>query len=159
MWYGEINLRDISVKLFLNFDYFFQVFIILKKKNTQLSFLHCYHHGGMVGATFIAAKWLPGGPATMLGIINGIVHVVMYFYYFLTAFKPELKQSIWWKKHITQLQLLQFTVLFFHFLRAAFAEKCDFPTPFLWILLMQDIFFLALFGDFYRKVYMTKKTN
>lgn len=113
----------------------------------------------MVGATFIAAKWLPGGPGIMLGIINGIVHVVMYFYYFLTAFKPELKQSIWWKKHITQLQLLQFTVLFFHFTRAVFAEKCDFPTPILWILLMQDIFFLALFGDFYRKVYMTKKTN
>lgn len=30
----------------------------------------------------------------------------MYTYYFLTAFKPELKQSFWWKKHITQVQLV-----------------------------------------------------
>lgn len=30
----------------------------------------------------------------------------MYIYYFLTSFKPELKQSIWWKKHITQMQMV-----------------------------------------------------
>lgn len=47
-----------------------------------------------------------GSHATLLGILNAFVHVVMYGYYFLTSFKPELKQSIWWKKHITQLQLV-----------------------------------------------------
>lgn len=135
------------------------MFIILKKKNSQLSFLHCYHHGGMVVAGFIGSKWLPGGPLTMLGIINGFVHSIMYSYYFLTAFKPELKTSIWWKRYITQVQLAQFSFLFIHFLRATLAEDCDFPTAFLWVLLIQDIFFLALFGDFYRKVYMQKKSD
>lgn len=52
-----------------------------------------------------------GSHATLLGLINSWVHVVMYTYYFLTAFKPELKQSFWWKKHITQVQLVSVEII------------------------------------------------
>lgn len=82
------------------------VFFVLRKKTNQISFLHIYHHSGMVFGTYISCKFLTGSHATMLGLINSWVHVVMYTYYFLTAFKPELKQSFWWKKHITQIQLV-----------------------------------------------------
>lgn len=85
--------------------YIFQLFIILKKKNSHLSFLHCYHHFFMVLATYIAVRWVPGGHGLLLGLVNVYVHAFMYFYYFLTAFKLELKQSIW-KKHITQFQMV-----------------------------------------------------
>ena len=78
----------------------------MKKKNSQLTFLHCYHHFCMALGCYVAAKWLPGGHGLLLGMINLYVHGIMYFYYFLTSFKPELKQSIWWKKHITQFQLV-----------------------------------------------------
>lgn len=78
----------------------------MKKKNSQLTFLHCYHHFCMALGCYVAAKWLPGGHGLLLGMINLYVHGLMYFYYFLTSFKPELKQSIWWKKHITQVQLV-----------------------------------------------------
>lgn len=37
-----------------------QVFFVLRKKNNQISFLHVYHHGGMVFATFIFFKFLSG---------------------------------------------------------------------------------------------------
>ena len=84
------------------------LFIILKKNNAQLSFLHCYHHFLMAFSGYIAARWIPGGPLCLLGIINAFVHGVMYFYYFITAFKPDLKKSIWWKKYITQIQLVNF---------------------------------------------------
>lgn len=151
----------------LNYAYFLlkitdlldTLFIVLKKKSNQLSFLHCYHHGGMVLATYMSSKWLPGGPAIMLGVVNTLVHMVMYSYYFLTALKPELKKSLWWKKHITQIQLAQFLFLFVHFLRATLAEDCDYPQFFLIALLIQDIFFLALFSDFYIKVYLKKKSS
>lgn len=56
---------------------------------------------------YIAVRWLPGGHGCMLGLINCFVHAFMYSYYFLCAFKPELKKSIWWKKHITQIQLVR----------------------------------------------------
>uniref|UniRef100_A0A182PR35 Elongation of very long chain fatty acids protein n=1 Tax=Anopheles epiroticus TaxID=199890 RepID=A0A182PR35_9DIPT len=91
------------------------VFFVLRKKYNQITFLHTYHHAGMVAATYIFTKFLAGSHATLLGLINSFVHVIMYFYYFLTSFKPELKKSIWWKRHITQVQLIQFAILMLHF--------------------------------------------
>lgn len=81
----------------------------------------------------------------------------MYAYYFFTCFKPELKKSIWWKKHITQLQLLQFATLVIHFSRVCFADNCDYPLAVAWIVLIQNLFMLVLFSDFYWKVYLKKK--
>lgn len=89
-----------------HFNLIFQLFIILKKKNSHLTFLHCYHHFCMVVGIYAAARWVPGGHGILLGFVNLFVHAFMYFYYFLTAFKPELKKSIWWKKNITQFQLV-----------------------------------------------------
>lgn len=37
-----------------------QVFFVLRKKNNQISFLHVYHHAGMVLATYIYSKFLSG---------------------------------------------------------------------------------------------------
>lgn len=132
---------------------------MLKKKNSQMSFLHCYHHGGMALGCYVATKWLPGGHTTMLGIINTFVHSCMYFYYFLTAFKPELNKSMWWKKHITQIQLAQFSFLALHFLRGLLAKNCGYPMIFLWILFIQNSFMLTLFGDFYYKIYLKKEKS
>lgn len=49
---------------------------------------------------------LVGSHGTLLGVINAFVHVIMYSYYFLTSYRPELRDSLWWKKHITQIQLV-----------------------------------------------------
>lgn len=110
------NLRDGSWRIkdcyslwtkAIQFTFFFRkLFIVLKKKNSHLSFLYCYHHFYMVLGTHISAQWVPGGHGILLGSMNLLVHAFMYFYYFLTAFKPELKQSIWWKKHITLFQMM-----------------------------------------------------
>lgn len=40
--------------------HFMQVFFVLRKKNNQISFLHVYHHAGMVVATYIYSKFLSG---------------------------------------------------------------------------------------------------
>jgi len=85
---------------------------VLKKKNNQLSFLHCYHHCLMASTMYIAVRWVPGGSGTLLGIVNSFIHTCMYLYYFLTSFKPEMKQSLWWKKHITQLQMVSLQLTF-----------------------------------------------
>jgi hypothetical protein len=82
----------------------------------------------------------------------------MYFYYFLTSFKPEMKKSIWWKKYITQLQLLQFTFLCFHF-SIPLINGCDYPKAFLAVALLQNLFMMLLFGDFYYKTYIKKPTK
>lgn len=83
------------------------VFIVLKKKNSQLSTLHCYHHfmmASMVHRLFITAAG--GGPSMVCALINSFVHVCMYSYYLMTTFNPATKTSVW-KKRITQIQLVQ----------------------------------------------------
>jgi hypothetical protein len=64
-------------------------------------------------ATVTSASLLDaaGGHGTFLGIANSFVHAVMYCYYFVTATWPEYKQSLWWKKHITQLQMVYTTII------------------------------------------------
>lgn len=130
---------------------------MLKKNNKQLSFLHRYHHFFVLLGSYTFAKWAPGGLAAPLGIINTFVHCFMYLYYFLTAFKPELKKSIWWKRYITQLQILQFAILFLIYSRALLDKSCTYPKNLVLLLLTQVTFMLVMFSDFYIKVYIKDK--
>ncbi|XP_031626369.1 elongation of very long chain fatty acids protein AAEL008004-like [Contarinia nasturtii] len=132
------------------------VFFVLRKKNNQITFLHVYHHGGMVIATFIYFKFLSGSHGTLLGVINSYVHVIMYSYYLLTSYRPELKNSLWWKKHITQIQLIQFGVLVIHFLNPIFFFECQWPKAISLIGVIQNLFMFILFLDFYIKAYVRK---
>lgn len=47
-----------------------------------------------------------GGHGTFSNLINNFVHVVMYFYYMVAAMGPEYQKYLWWKKHLTTLQLV-----------------------------------------------------
>lgn len=135
------------------------VFFILRKKQNQVTFLHVYHHAGMVALCWHGAKYFPGGHSVFMGTINSFVHVVMYSYYFLTSWNAEYKKNIWWKKYITQLQLIQFFLIICHFGVLLFQSNCDFPKFSAALMIPQNLFMLILFGDFYRKAYMKKKVT
>ena len=53
---------------------------------------------------------MTGGHGTMLVTLNSIVHVIMYGYYLLTTWDDSYKQSIWWKKHVTQVQIVSLLI-------------------------------------------------
>ena len=76
------------------------VFLVLRKR--PVPFLHWYHHTTVLSFTWFA-MWALAGPGFMFAIMNSFVHVVMYFYYFVSGFgwRP------WWGKYITQLQMAQ----------------------------------------------------
>ncbi|XP_063920200.1 very long chain fatty acid elongase 7-like [Zophobas morio] len=136
------------------------VFFILRGKQNQVSFLHVYHHFGMIGLGWIGIRFVGGGHSIFLGLANTFVHSIMYFYYLLTVWKPEYKASIWWKKHITQLQLLQFIFFFFIYGQLLFKPDCQYPKIGPFIIVPQSLFMMVLFGDFYYKTYVkAQKVN
>ncbi|XP_052752181.1 elongation of very long chain fatty acids protein 7-like [Galleria mellonella] len=137
-------------------DLFDTVFFVMRKKFNQISFLHVYHHTGMVMLIWGAVTYFPGGHGTFVGVINSFVHVIMYGYYLLTVANPSLKGSLWWKKYITQLQILQFFCFIIHMGALVFIPNCEFPCWTAAIFLPQNVFMLVLFVDFYIKEYIKK---
>ncbi|XP_075983193.1 very long chain fatty acid elongase 5-like [Anticarsia gemmatalis] len=135
------------------------IFFVLRKKQNQVSFLHVYHHFGMVAVAWSIVKWVPGGHCTLLITLNCAVHTVMYTYYLLTAWDESYKQSIWWKKYVTQMQILQFSILLIHFIGLVMTPVCAFPRPPAYILLPQNVFMLLLFSDFYYRTYIKSKKH
>nr|FAA01268.1 TPA: elongation of very long chain fatty acids protein 10 [Ladona fulva] len=131
------------------------VFFILRKKFNQVTFLHVYHHTGMVMLAWGGTKFLPGGHGTFMGVLNTFVHIVMYAYYLITNIWPEKKKNIWWKKYITQMQMVQFALITGHSLQLLFRE-CQYPKFTVGILVPQNLFMLSLFADFYRRTYWRK---
>ncbi|XP_043267026.1 elongation of very long chain fatty acids protein AAEL008004-like [Venturia canescens] len=132
------------------------VFFVLRKKQNQVSFLHVYHHAGMVFGGWAAVKYLPGGHVTFLGLINSFVHVVMYTHYLVTSLKIG---KPWWKKYVTQLQLAQFILVLYHFAQLLWIPDCGFPKWPAAIFIPQNLFMIVLFSDFYYKTYIKKRPH
>ncbi|XP_022112529.1 elongation of very long chain fatty acids protein AAEL008004 isoform X1 [Pieris rapae] len=167
LWCQKINYHDNEVeRLIISrvWLYYFikivdlldTVFFILRKKFSQVSFLHVYHHLGMCFLGYIGTKYVPGGHGIMLGFINSAVHAVMYTYYLISITKPQWVQG-WWKKYITQLQILQFLLLILHFGHIIFEPSCGYPKWVAFVFLPHNVFILFLFSDFYIKEYILKK--
>ncbi|XKL63697.1 hypothetical protein PGB90_006061 [Kerria lacca] len=132
------------------------VFFVLRKKQSQVTFLHVYHHTLVFCFGWFVTKFYPGGHIAFFGTVNSFVHMVMYSYYLITSLHLLKNKSLWWKKYITQMQLIQFIVTGVHAVVALFSKDCNFPKYLIVIGLPQDIFMFTLFLDFYRKAYLQK---
>ncbi|XP_070557474.1 very long chain fatty acid elongase 4-like [Ptychodera flava] len=131
------------------------VFFILRKKNNQLSFLHVYHHSTMFLLWWIGVKWVPGGQSTIGASINCFVHIIMYFYYGLSACGPQFQKYLWWKKYLTILQLIQFFIGIAHAVQSLYFG-CDFPLWMHYALIGYATSFIVLFTNFYFHAYIRK---
>lgn len=96
-------------------DFLDTVFIIMHKKDKQLSFLHLYHHCTIFSIYWINANVNYQGNIWYTIVANGAVHTVMYAYYFVSmlkdnvpALKPILAAS---RPFITSMQLVQFVTM------------------------------------------------
>lgn len=135
------------------------VFFVLRRKLNQISFLHIYHHTGMVLLIWACITYLPGGHGTLIGVINSCVHVVMYSYYLMSVAFPSVKNTMWIKKLVTQLQIIQFFLCAVHMLNIVFRSDCEYPRWVAAVFLPQNIFMFILFIDFYIKAYIKKPTQ
>ncbi|CAD7083686.1 unnamed protein product [Hermetia illucens] len=128
------------------------VFFVLRKKDRQITFLHLYHHTVMPMISWGTTKYYPGGHGTLIGLINSFVHIVMYSYYLLSAMGPQIQKYLWWKKYITQMQMIQFCIAFLHSAQLLYTD-CGYPRWSVCFTLPNAIFFYMLFDDFAKKNY------
>ncbi|XP_064544198.1 very long chain fatty acid elongase F-like [Drosophila montana] len=123
--------RWLTYAYFLNkvLDLMDTVFFVLRKSYKQITTLHVYHHMMMVYTIYWTVRFYGvGGQYNTMGLCNSFVHTVMYFYYFISAMRPGLKGSLWWKKYITRIQIGQFIILFMQAtLVLLFNPSCQFP--------------------------------
>jgi elongation of very long chain fatty acids protein 4 len=79
------------------------IIMIVRGAHRQLTFLHVYHHVGTFLVWRFQLAYYPGGETYPPALLNSLVHVVMYYYYFQSTrgIQP------WWKMYLTRLQISQ----------------------------------------------------
>uniref|UniRef100_A0A1A9VLR3 Elongation of very long chain fatty acids protein n=1 Tax=Glossina austeni TaxID=7395 RepID=A0A1A9VLR3_GLOAU len=129
------------------------IFMILRKKNAQISFLHVYHHSIMICLSWYGIKYMEvREDFGIIVAINTAIHVIMYFYYFVAAMGPQYQKYLWWKMYITKVQIGQFWAVPLYVL-ASIMKGCEISKMYtFWVMVHASIFAL-LFVDFYRKAY------
>lgn len=161
------NNREILTKFYTNsWHYMFSkmldlidtIFFVLRKKQSHVSFLHVYHHMNMLITTWIFLRFIKGQQGALPGIVNSIIHVIMYSYYFLSALGPQMQKYLWWKKYLTRLQIIQFIAGIIYGL-CLFIYDCNFPRLFTIYMIFDVLLFLYLFLIFYKKTYSEKQKS
>ncbi|XP_011182288.1 elongation of very long chain fatty acids protein F [Zeugodacus cucurbitae] len=139
-------------------DYMETLFFILRKSFKQVTVLHVYHHIMMTSFVYvyITNQGVGGHGATVL-MLNALVHAVMYVYYLMSSINPELKKSLWWKKYITQMQIVQFVIDFVHQMwPVVVVRDCPIAKRWNFVFALQAVVMLYMFGNFYIKTYIRK---
>ena len=91
-------------------------------------------------------------------MFNALIHALMYSYYLLAALGPAFKRYLWWKQHLTSLQLVQFVVGFFRSLAVVTGVvNCGYPwqVSLLTVGVMALVF--VLFAEFYARAYFAPR--
>ncbi|KAL8182521.1 UNVERIFIED_CONTAM: Elongation of very long chain fatty acids protein 2 [Gekko kuhli] len=173
-WEGGYNLQcqnltsageaDIRVAKVLWWYYFSKViefadtiFFVLRKKNNQITFLHVYHHATMFNIWWCVMNWIPCGQSFFGPTLNSFIHVLMYSYYGLSVI-PSMRKYLWWKKYLTQAQLIQFLLTITHTLSAV-VKPCGFPFGCLVFQSSYMTTLVILFVNFYVKTYQKRPSR
>lgn len=135
------------------------VVFALRKKDNQITVLHVFHHSTMFPYGWLGLKYVGGGQTFFLCMLNSFVHTVMYGYYMLAAFGPFMQKYLWWKKYLTQLQLIQFFAVMTHSIVNIWAPDCAFPKAFSLSYLCYGMIITLFFLNFYISSYSQRKRD
>jgi len=126
---------------------FLDTFFIVIKKH-KLIFLHWYHHILTLLITWAGIKYGVGFQYMAL-ITNTFVHIMMYWYFFLTS---QGVKGIWWKPYLTIMQMIQFGMngcgitlwYYWHYRDGC----CGDDLTVFWVLFANITFLILFFNNF-----------
>ncbi|CAH1378638.1 unnamed protein product [Tenebrio molitor] len=131
------------------------IFFVLRKKPQQITYMHVHHHVGMAVTTWATAKYFPGGATGFIFFYNTLVHALMYGYYLMSSWNSA--KAIWWKKYLTQIQIVQQLFYDTMFTIHLFNANCNYSKGWLMFYLCNTFLMTYFFSAFYKKNYMSKK--
>lgn len=130
-------------------------FMVLEKKDAQLTFLHVWHHGSIVPLfAFYLDIGIGGGPVGALPFLNSLVHVFMYAHYLYKSLFPSGPAP--WKPLLTASQIghqvacMVYMTLNFYY---GYVSQGVFLAGMLWGLSI-----VMLFVSFFFKSYIKNKS-
>jgi len=137
-------------------DFADTIFMMLRGKWSQVTFLHVYHH-----ITIYLIYWLIlnagyDGDIYVTVVLNGSIHFVMYFYYLATTFNVSVPKPL--KMMVTNMQLIQFICMMTQALVLLFLD-CPYPVNITKMYLVYIMSMFLLFSNFKRKAYGKEKQN
>ena len=133
-------------------DFLDTVIFVLRKKQRQITFLHVFHHVIVVAGSWCSAVYGLTNLVVFTLCLNAVVHAIMYSYYFLSTLGPEVQKYLWWKKHLTKVQIVQFCVMLVH-LSVPVIKDCGYPGVIVYFWQASIFAILALFLNFYYRSY------
>uniref|UniRef100_A0A674D1G3 Elongation of very long chain fatty acids protein n=1 Tax=Salmo trutta TaxID=8032 RepID=A0A674D1G3_SALTR len=158
---GETDTKIINVLWWYYFskviEFMDTFFFILRKNNHQITFLHIYHHASMLNIWWFVMNWVPCGHSYFGASLNSFIHVLMYSYYGLSAV-PAIRPYLWWKKYITQGQLIQFFLTMYQTI-CAVIWPCGFPRGWLFFQIFYMASLIAFFSNFYIQTYKKHRVS
>ena len=153
----RFNLVSYHGYLFRYVDMCDTFFFVARKKYRNVNVLQLFHHAVMPIFGWMLVYWTPNGHESFGQIVNALVHAIMYTYYFLAAMEVDRKY-LWWKRYLTQLQLIQFvSCLLKSVVVIAGISDCGFPWQTSLVSVTLALMLIGLFGHFYVQEYTLKK--
>lgn len=143
------------------------IFMILRKKDNQVSALHVIHHSIVPISVWFGAKFAPVSINLWFPFLNSSVHTFMYSYYGLMSLEASLsekmkKKLFRLKPWMTRIQLIQFVLAIVHcafMITKKLNNTCDIPYSYIAPNLGNGLLFLVLFSNFYLEAYLKKSSN
>merc|ERR1712080_437024 len=74
----------------------------------------------------------------------------------MAAMGPQYQKYIWWKRHMTNLQMIQFIAIFIHGSQLLIRNDCNYPTAFGYFIAAHAVLFFILFAQFYIREYLDR---
>ncbi|EDV53951.1 elongation of very long chain fatty acids protein F [Drosophila erecta] len=148
--------RCISYAYYINkiVDLLDTVFCVLRKKYSQITFLHVFHHVLMPSAGYLIIRFYGyGGQLFFLCSFNVIVHIFMYAYYYAAIEGNTVR----WKRCLTLMQMLQFLLMFGHCAFTAMQRQCTASQGTLFVVSCSAAIMFIMFANFYFHCYVRPK--
>ncbi|KAJ6218883.1 hypothetical protein RDWZM_004695 [Blomia tropicalis] len=135
------------------------IFFVMRKKQSQITGLHVYHHSMVPTFGWIYFRLRPfNNSPCVFALLNTPIHTIMYAYYGFAAFGPHMQKYLWWKRYITQIQIFQFILLFLYSVYFV-TYQTGAPVFYICDMFFQTTLYLILFTRFYLRTYKTVKKD